>query len=45
MRFYLKELKKYDLPIKDEHIDGLYDRYSGDITELGKGEILVWKGK
>jgi formylmethanofuran dehydrogenase subunit C len=45
LRFCLKELRKYDLPIKDEHISGSYDRYSGDITELGKGEILVWRGK
>ncbi len=44
LRFYLRELRKQDLPITDEHVNGLYDRYSGDITELGKGEILIWKG-
>lgn len=46
LRFYLRELrKKYGLPIKDEHVNGFYDRYSGDIVELGKGEIFIWKGE
>lgn len=44
IRAFLLGLKKYDLPIKKEHIEGLYDRYSGDVAALGKGEILVWKG-
>ncbi|MBU2617862.1 MAG: formylmethanofuran dehydrogenase subunit C, partial [Euryarchaeota archaeon] len=44
LRFCLRELRKYDLPIVDEHITGRYERYNGDLTELGKGEILVWKG-
>ncbi|MDI6859348.1 MAG: formylmethanofuran dehydrogenase subunit C [Methanocellales archaeon] len=44
LRFCLRELRKYDLPIADEHITGRYERYNGDLTELGKGEILVWKG-
>ena len=44
IRAFLPGLKKYGLPIKKEHIEGLYDRYSGDVAALGKGEILVWKG-
>ncbi|MEJ7812376.1 MAG: formylmethanofuran dehydrogenase subunit C [Gemmatimonadaceae bacterium] len=33
---------KYALPIDDGYIHGLYRRYSGDMAELGKGEILQW---
>jgi formylmethanofuran dehydrogenase subunit C len=44
LRFCLRELKKHGLPIRDEHINGFYERHSGDLTELGKGEILIWKG-
>jgi formylmethanofuran dehydrogenase subunit C len=44
LRFLLRELKKYDLPIRQEHVTGLYDRYSGDLAALGKGEIFVWRG-
>jgi formylmethanofuran dehydrogenase subunit C len=32
----------YDLPVKRRHLIGSYRRYSGDIAELGKGEILQW---
>lgn len=39
----LRELGKYNLPIRKEHITGLYDRYSGDFAALGKGEIFVWR--
>lgn len=45
MRVFLKELAEYGLPVKQEYIAGLYDRYSGDLAALGKGEILVWKGE
>jgi formylmethanofuran dehydrogenase subunit C len=44
LRFYLRELGKLGLPVRDEHIDGLYDRFCGDMAETGKGEILVWRG-
>lgn len=44
LRLLLKELKKYDLPIKHEHITGVYNRYSGDLAALGKGEIFIWRG-
>lgn len=43
IRVLLRELGKYDLPIEGDHITGLYERYSGDLASLGKGEILVWK--
>jgi len=33
---------RYDLKPKKRHIDGLYRRYSGDLGDLGRGEILEW---
>jgi formylmethanofuran dehydrogenase subunit C len=39
---YLRRLRDYDLAVKSEHIEGQFRRYSGDITELGKGEILIY---
>jgi formylmethanofuran dehydrogenase subunit C len=37
---YLK--RRYGCPVTPEHLTGLYRRYSGDLAELGAGEILVW---
>jgi formylmethanofuran dehydrogenase subunit C len=34
---------RFDLPIDDAHLHGLYKRYSGDLVEIGKGEILEWQ--
>ena len=39
---YLRALRESGLRIPDLAPDGLYRRFSGDFTELGKGEILVW---
>jgi formylmethanofuran dehydrogenase subunit C len=33
---------RYRLPVLERHLTGLYRRYSGDLAELGKGEILEW---
>jgi formylmethanofuran dehydrogenase subunit C len=33
---------RYGLPITDAHVHGLYKRYSGDLADIGKGEILEW---
>jgi formylmethanofuran dehydrogenase subunit C len=33
---------RYKLPIQDRHLSGSYRRYSGDLADLGKGEILEW---
>lgn len=30
------------LPVTHEHLTGSYRRYSGDLAELGAGEILAW---
>jgi formylmethanofuran dehydrogenase subunit C len=35
----------YGLPVRSRHLNGLYRRYSGDMAELGKGEILAWTAK
>lgn len=34
---------RHALPVSDAHIHGLYNRYSGDLAEIGKGEILEWQ--
>jgi formylmethanofuran dehydrogenase subunit C len=43
LRLLLTRLRAgYRLPIDDRHLAGYYRRYSGDMAELGKGEILEW---
>jgi formylmethanofuran dehydrogenase subunit C len=39
---YLRELRAQGFGPPDAMSGGCYRRYSGDLTELGKGEILVW---
>ena len=34
--------KRFGLPVNDRWITGVYRRFSGDLAELGKGEILQW---
>lgn len=41
----MRLLIRYRLPVQRRHLTGLYRRYSGDMAELGKGEILVWTPK
>lgn len=38
---YLRHLKRLDFPLPNDCVDANYDRYCGDLIELGKGEILV----
>ena len=33
------------VPVADPYVTGKYERYSGDLAELGKGEILQWAGE
>ncbi len=33
---------RYELPLEDQHLAGFYQRFSGDLADIGKGEILVW---
>ncbi len=42
LRLYLAYLRRYELPVQSEHLTGSFQRYTGDITTLGKGEILVY---
>lgn len=35
--------KRFDLPVDDAQLHGLFKRYSGDLAEIGKGEILEWQ--
>jgi formylmethanofuran dehydrogenase subunit C len=43
LRLVLGRLRaRYELPLNDQHVAGLYRRYSGDLADIGKGEILVW---
>ena len=43
LRLLLKRLQdNYGLPVRRRHMTGAYRRYSGDMAELGKGEILQW---
>jgi formylmethanofuran dehydrogenase subunit C len=34
---------RYAISVDDAHLRGLYRRYSGDLAEIGKGEILEWQ--
>ena len=36
---------RYGLAFQRKHLTGFYRRYSGDMAELGKGEILEWTAK
>ena len=43
LRLVLTRLKTtYGLPVEGRHLTGFYRRYSGDLADLGKGEILAW---
>ena len=33
---------RYGIAVDDRYVSGLYRRYSGDLADLGKGEILAW---
>lgn len=43
LRVYLRRLRQAGLPLEDEHITGLYRRWSGDAVELNRGEILIFE--
>jgi len=42
LRLIMQYLRGLGWPIEDEYFNGYYRRYSGDLTALGKGEILVY---
>lgn len=41
LRIYLLHLKSRGFPVPEECLDADYQRYCGDLLDLGKGEILV----
>jgi formylmethanofuran dehydrogenase subunit C len=46
LRLMLNRLRvRYGLSVQRKHLTGSYRRYSGDLAELGKGEILEWTAK
>jgi formylmethanofuran dehydrogenase subunit C len=46
LRLTLSRLRTtYELPVKPRHLSGFYHRYSGDLADLGRGEILEWTAK
>jgi formylmethanofuran dehydrogenase subunit C len=46
LRLLLTRLRaRFRLPVRARHLTGSYRRYSGDMAELGKGEILTWTAK
>lgn len=44
MSLYLRELRAWSFPVAEQFFHGHFDRYSGDLVALGKGEILHWHG-
>lgn len=42
LRAFLKNVRDWGLQIPPELINGAFRRYTGDITSLGKGEILIY---
>ena len=34
--------RRFGIPVAEAHVTGRYHRYSGDLAELGRGEILQW---
>jgi formylmethanofuran dehydrogenase subunit C len=46
IRVTLRRLRaRYSLPLDNRHVEGLYRRYSGDLADIGKGEILAWSAE
>ncbi len=41
LRLYLQHLRKLGLPITDAQLNSQYQRWSGDMLELGRGEMLL----
>jgi formylmethanofuran dehydrogenase subunit C len=44
LRLYLVYLRELGLAIEDAHITGKYQRWSGDVVALNRGETLLFQG-
>jgi formylmethanofuran dehydrogenase subunit C len=42
LRIYAKHLRQWGIAIPIEPKDGAYQRYTGDSSVPGKGEVLIW---
>jgi formylmethanofuran dehydrogenase subunit C len=42
---YLRRFSAWGFTVPDVSRDGVYHRYSGDLAEVGKGEILAWTAR
>jgi formylmethanofuran dehydrogenase subunit C len=42
LHVYLRQLRAWGFPVRDEFFGGFCRRYSGDHVALGKGELLHW---
>jgi formylmethanofuran dehydrogenase subunit C len=42
LRYYLGQLRAWGLPVAEKQFEGVFHRYTGDITTLAKGEILIY---
>jgi formylmethanofuran dehydrogenase subunit C len=42
LKLMLQSLRRNGLSITEDYVSGFYRRYSGDLNQLGKGEILVY---
>ena len=45
LRMYARHLRLLGFSLPYEHHDGAYQRYTGDSSVPGRGEILVWHGR
>jgi formylmethanofuran dehydrogenase subunit C len=45
LRLQLRRARSLGLPVDDALVDGTWARWSGDRTELGRGEILIFDAK
>jgi formylmethanofuran dehydrogenase subunit C len=43
LRLYARHLKDFGVSVPDDGNNGLYQRFTGDSSVPGKGEILVWQ--
>jgi formylmethanofuran dehydrogenase subunit C len=43
LSLYLRQLRAWGFALADGYLQGFYERYSGDLVSLGKGEILCWQ--
>ena len=43
LRLCLMRLARQGLPVTEAHLNGDYQRWSGDAIELNRGEILIYK--